>query len=74
MPYSIDHLNILKQLLIIINLDFRHGSRDKNVSIEMIRYMVARLPHADLRIYDEDHYTLAKHVEEILSDLLPVEA
>ncbi|KAL2862818.1 alpha/beta fold hydrolase [Aspergillus lucknowensis] len=49
-----------------------HGEKDANAPIEMIRYMAARLPHCDLREFEgETHYTLSRHLEEIISELVP---
>lgn len=47
-----------------------HGVRDTNAPVEMVRYMVERMPQAMLKEYDDDHYSMARHVEEILRDLM----
>ncbi|KAH8821975.1 alpha/beta hydrolase fold family protein [Xylogone sp. PMI_703] len=48
-----------------------HGTRDQNSPVRMIRYMAERLPRSILREFDEDHYTMGHHLEEILSELVP---
>jgi pimeloyl-ACP methyl ester carboxylesterase len=48
-----------------------HGTKDANAPIALMRYMANRLPNARLKEFDEDHYGFAKHVEEILTELLP---
>ena len=48
-----------------------HGSKDKNSPVGMTRYMAERLPHAVMREFDEDHYTMGHHIEEVLSELIP---
>ena len=49
-----------------------HGTLDKNAPVQMIRYMVERLPYSDYREYEGDsHWTLHRHLEEILLDLVP---
>jgi pimeloyl-ACP methyl ester carboxylesterase len=48
-----------------------HGTKDANAPVQMIRDMAGRLPHAVLREFDENHFTMANHLEEILSDLIP---
>ena len=49
-----------------------HGTLDKNAPVQMIRYMVERLPYTEFREYEgESHWTLHRHIEEILSDLVP---
>ena len=50
-----------------------HGTKDKNAPVGMTRYMAERLPHAVLHEFDEDHYNMGHHVEEILSELVPAE-
>lgn len=49
-----------------------HGAEDKNAPTVMIRYMVERLPHCVLREFEGDtHYTMFKHVEGALAELVP---
>ncbi|KAL2820160.1 Alpha/Beta hydrolase protein [Aspergillus cavernicola] len=51
-----------------------HGEKDANSPIEMTRYMAGRLPYCSLREFEgEDHYTLGRHIEEILSELVSEE-
>lgn len=51
-----------------------HGTQDKNVPIRMVRYMDERLLHSLLREYPDDtHFTMFRHLEEIISDLVPDE-
>jgi pimeloyl-ACP methyl ester carboxylesterase len=50
-----------------------HGTRDVNAPISMIRYLAARLPHAKLQEFDETHYSLMQHLEEIFGQLVPQE-
>ena len=47
-----------------------HGTKDTNAPVQMIRDMADRLPHAALREFDENHFTMANHLEEVLSDLI----
>ncbi|KAF2185307.1 alpha/beta-hydrolase [Zopfia rhizophila CBS 207.26] len=52
-----------------------HGAEDKNAPVVMIRYLAERLPHCVLREFEGDtHYTMFKHLEEALSELVPEEA
>ena len=51
-----------------------HGTRDINAPISNIRYMVNHLPHAVLKEYDESHFTIHNHMEEILLELMPLES
>ncbi|KAH8690187.1 hydrolase [Talaromyces proteolyticus] len=46
-----------------------HGTRDANSPVTMMRYMAGRLPHCVLREYDDDHYTLVRHLNEILEEI-----
>ncbi|KKK13481.1 hypothetical protein P175DRAFT_0503915 [Aspergillus ochraceoroseus IBT 24754] len=51
-----------------------HGEKDANSPVEMTRYLAARLPHCSLREFaGETHYTLIKHLEEILGELVTEE-
>ncbi|KAH8685326.1 Alpha/Beta hydrolase protein [Ilyonectria robusta] len=52
-----------------------HGARDTNAPAVMIRYMADKLPHAVLREFEGDtHYTMFKHLEGALAELVPQEA
>lgn len=49
-----------------------HGTKDANSPIHMVRYMADRLPNCKLREYEgETHFTIMKHLEEIVTTLLP---
>jgi len=49
-----------------------HGTKDKNAPIRMARYMSERLPNCILREFEDDtHFTLVRHLEGIVSDLVP---
>jgi pimeloyl-ACP methyl ester carboxylesterase len=48
-----------------------HGTKDVNAPISMIRYMVDRLPHVELREFDDTHFTIHRHLDEILTELIP---
>lgn len=48
-----------------------HGAKDKNSPVRMIRHIAKRLPHCDLQEFDEDHYTMGHHLEEVISELTP---
>ncbi|KAL6238325.1 hypothetical protein BDW75DRAFT_227961 [Aspergillus navahoensis] len=51
-----------------------HGQNDAQSPIEMIRYMAERLPHCVLREFnDKTHFTVASHIDDILSELVPQE-
>lgn len=51
-----------------------HGTKDKNSPVSMIRYMAERLPHSELREFEEDnHFAVAYRLDEVLSDLVPEE-
>lgn len=49
-----------------------HGVRDTNAPIEMIRYMAGRMPYCVLTEFDDTHYTVARHIDRILEELVPV--
>ncbi|OJJ05251.1 hypothetical protein ASPVEDRAFT_31646 [Aspergillus versicolor CBS 583.65] len=49
-----------------------HGVNDSNAPVEMIRYMAGRIPHCALTEFDDTHYTVARHIERILDELVPV--
>jgi pimeloyl-ACP methyl ester carboxylesterase len=48
-----------------------HGSKDTNAPAEGMRAMAARIPHCEFKEYEENHYGMGKHVEEVLTELLP---
>ena len=48
-----------------------HGSKDVDAPIEMIRWMVERLPNARLEEFEDDtHFTIHQHLDEVLDDLI----
>ena len=49
-----------------------HGTEDRHAPISMIRYVAERLPHAQFHEFEgEDHFSMAKHLEKILEELIP---
>lgn len=51
-----------------------HGAEDKNAPVVMIRYLAERLPHCALCEFEGDtHYTMFKHLERALSELVAEE-
>lgn len=52
-----------------------HGADDNNAPVVMIRYLAERLPHCVLQEFEGDtHYTMFKHLEGALSELIQDEA
>ena len=52
-----------------------HGADDKNSPVATIRYLAERLPHSVLHEFEGDtHYTMFKHLEGALSELIGDEA
>jgi pimeloyl-ACP methyl ester carboxylesterase len=47
-----------------------HGSKDVNAPVERIRVMVEQIPHCVLREFDESHFGMGHHCEEILDELI----
>ncbi|KAK7222646.1 hypothetical protein V2G26_010649 [Clonostachys chloroleuca] len=48
-----------------------HGAKDKNAPAVAIRYLTERLPHCNYKEFEEDtHYTMWKHFEGALTDLM----
>ncbi|KAJ5631088.1 uncharacterized protein N7484_011188 [Penicillium longicatenatum] len=47
-----------------------HGTKDVNAPIDMVRYMVKRLPRPVFHELEEDHYTTGHHLEAIITDLI----
>ncbi|GES60016.1 transcription factor, fungi [Aspergillus terreus] len=47
-----------------------HGTRDVNSPIRLTRWMAERLPHAVLREWDENHYTMGHRIDEALGELV----
>jgi pimeloyl-ACP methyl ester carboxylesterase len=49
-----------------------HGTEDANAPFPMIQYMAKRIPHSILHEFEgETHYTMHKHLEQILMELAP---
>lgn len=49
-----------------------HGSKDVNAPVQMIRYLAEHLPHCTLTEFEDDtHFTLHRHLDTILSELVP---
>ena len=49
-----------------------HGEKDANAPIVWIRNMARRIPNSRLTTYPgESHYTMVKHLESILAELVP---
>lgn len=49
-----------------------HKTQDKQGPVRMVRWMVERLPHAELHEFsDDEHVNIADHSDEILSALVP---
>ncbi|VUC25749.1 unnamed protein product [Clonostachys rosea] len=52
-----------------------HGAKDKNAPAVAIRYMTERLPHCKYTEFEEDtHYTMWKHFEGALTELMSGES
>jgi pimeloyl-ACP methyl ester carboxylesterase len=47
-----------------------HGWRDVNAPVERVRDMVERIPHCTLKEFDENHFGIGKHLEEVLDELI----
>ncbi|KAL5355874.1 Alpha/Beta hydrolase protein [Aspergillus floccosus] len=47
-----------------------HGTRDVNSPIRLTRWMAERLPHAVLKEYDENHYSMGHRIDEALGELV----
>lgn len=51
-----------------------HGTKDKNSPIHMVRYMAERIPQCTLREFEgETHFTVVKHLEEVITTLVPAD-
>lgn len=49
-----------------------HGTKDANAPVQMIRYLAGHLPHCTLQEFENDtHFTLRRHLDTILSELVP---
>ncbi|KFY75464.1 hypothetical protein V499_04553 [Pseudogymnoascus sp. VKM F-103] len=48
-----------------------HGAKDTNAPVELIRYMVKKLPHCIYHEFKDDtHYTMFKHFEGAMEELV----
>jgi pimeloyl-ACP methyl ester carboxylesterase len=47
-----------------------HGSKDANAPVRSIRNMAERMPHCVLKEYNDNHFSMGNHVEEILEELI----
>jgi pimeloyl-ACP methyl ester carboxylesterase len=48
-----------------------HGSKDANAPVRSIRDMSRRMPHCVLKEYNETHFTMGDHFDEVLDELIP---
>jgi pimeloyl-ACP methyl ester carboxylesterase len=47
-----------------------HGSKDANAPVRSIRNMAERMPHCVLKEYNDNHFSMGNHVDEILEELI----
>jgi len=47
-----------------------HGSKDVNAPVDRIRDMAEQIPHCVLKEFDENHFGMGKHLEEVLDELI----
>ena len=47
-----------------------HGKKDVNSPIEAMRYLADRIPSCELRESDDSHYTMARHMETAVAELV----
>jgi pimeloyl-ACP methyl ester carboxylesterase len=47
-----------------------HGMKDANAPVRSIRNMAERMPHCVLKEYNDNHFSMGNHVEEILEELI----
>lgn len=47
-----------------------HGSRDANAPIGSIRGMAARMPHCVLTEFDDTHFSVGSHYEDVLREIM----
>jgi pimeloyl-ACP methyl ester carboxylesterase len=51
-----------------------HGTKDTNSPVRQVRYMAEKLQNSVLKEFEGGtHYTMAKHIDDILADLVPEE-
>lgn len=55
-------------------VQFWHGDNDRNVPLEWVRPMIAKVPHAIFKVYEgKTHFGLMDHLDEMLAGLVPKE-
>jgi pimeloyl-ACP methyl ester carboxylesterase len=73
--------SLWKLLVHVVNLSeitfpvtFFHGEKDKNMPIELVKKMVAKMPNAKLITYEEDAHlsTLCNHFNEATAAILNI--
>ncbi|KAE8452064.1 hypothetical protein EG329_002230 [Mollisiaceae sp. DMI_Dod_QoI] len=47
-----------------------HGSKDVNAPVERVRDMAERIPHCILKEFDENHFGMGYHLEQVLDELI----
>lgn len=47
-----------------------HGSKDINAPVERIRSMAEQIPHCVLKEFDENHFGMGHHLEEVFDELV----
>ena len=47
-----------------------HGLRDMNAPVGSIRNMSRRMPHCILKEYDDNHFSIGDHFEEVLDEIV----
>ena len=47
-----------------------HGSRDANAPIESLREIAARMPHCVLKEFNDTHFSVGRHYEEVLREIV----
>lgn len=53
-------------------IQFWHGAEDTRAPIEMMRWMIEKLPHAEMKEFEETgHFDMHPHLEEIIVTLAP---
>lgn len=67
-PWGIDFENVLYD-----KIQIWHGRKDVNAPISMIRYLAKRLPFAELKEFDDTHFSVVQRLDDILRELVPEE-
>ena len=47
-----------------------HGSKDTNAPVRSIRNMAESMPYCVLKEYDDDHFSMGNHLEEVLEEII----